>query len=118
MKTNKLKLSAFSVIILSLLIFSNLALASACASCPAGESCYCDNLTTTINYGGGGGGGLYTPTPTIKKGDANGDNKIDRYDFSLMIFNWGKTGTNTCDFNNDGKVDKYDFALLMLNWSI
>lgn len=73
--------------------------------------------------GGGGGGGTTTiPTPqvagvSIMKGDANNDNKVDKYDFSLMMSSWGKTGTNVCDFNNDGRVDKYDFALLMLNWS-
>ncbi len=64
-----------------------------------------------------GGGGGYTPT-TAKKGDANGDGKVDKYDFSLMMSNWGKTGTNNSDFNADGKVDKYDFALLMSNWGL
>jgi len=82
--------------------------------------------TTAASSGGGGGGGgstymsptpTHTPTP-IKKGDANNDNKVDKYDFSLMMANWGKTGTNTCDFNGDGKVDKYDFALLMSNWGL
>lgn len=72
--------------------------------------------------GGGGGGATTTSTPqvagvSIMKGDANNDNKVDKYDFSLMMSNWGKTGTNVCDFNNDNKVDKYDFALLMLSWS-
>lgn len=67
--------------------------------------------------GGGGGGGStpVTPTTTIK-GDANGDNKVDKYDFSLMMANWGKTGSNSSDLNGDNKVDKYDFALLMSNW--
>jgi hypothetical protein len=32
--------------------------------------------------------------------------------------NWGKTGTSVCDFNGDGKVDKYDFALLMSKWGL
>lgn len=74
---------------------------------------------TSSNPGGGGGSTSVTVTPTTaKKGDANGDNKVDKYDFSLMMANWGKTGANVCDFNNDGKVDKYDFSLLMLNWSI
>jgi len=65
---------------------------------------------------GGGGGG--SPSFIVKKGDINGDKKVDKYDFSLMMANWGKTGINSCDLNNDRKVDKYDFALLMLNWSI
>jgi len=68
--------------------------------------------------GGGGGGGRSAPAPVVVKGgDANGDNKIDKYDFSLIMSNWGKTGSNVCDFNSDEKVDKYDFSLLMLNWS-
>jgi hypothetical protein len=83
---------------------------------------YTININTGGGGGGGGGGNTPTPTPTtpatIKTGDANGDNKVDKYDFALMMSNWGKTGTNTGDFNGDGKVDKYDFALLMLNWSI
>ena len=93
-----------------------------------------------------GGGGSYTPSSSSIKGDINkdnkidkydfalimanwgktgsndsdlnGDNKVDKYDFSLMMANWGKIGSNNCDLNNDSKVDKYDFALLMLNWSI
>jgi len=50
-------------------------------------------------------------------GDINNDNKVDKYDFALMMSAWGKTGVNSSDLNGDNKVDKYDFALLMLNWS-
>ena len=63
---------------------------------------------------GGGGGSPYTPL----KGDMNGDNTVDKYDFALLMANWGKIGSNVSDLNNDSKVDKYDFALLMSNWSI
>ena len=35
-----------------------------------------------------------------------------------MMANWGKIGANTSDLNGDGKVDKYDFAILMANWTI
>jgi len=53
------------------------------------------------------------------KGDINDDGKVDKYDFALMMSEWGKTGLNvSSDLNNDGKVDKYDFSLLMINWSI
>lgn len=68
--------------------------------------------------GGGGGGGGGTPPATAKMGDINNDSKVDKYDFALLMLNWGKTGTNTSDLNNDGKVDKYDFAVLMANWSM
>ena len=67
--------------------------------------------------GGGGGGGSYTPPLASIKGDINNDKKVDKYDFALIMANWGKTGSNSSDLNGDNKVDKYDFALLMLNWS-
>jgi len=72
---------------------------------------------STGGSGGGGGGGGATPT-TYKTGDVNKDTKVDKYDFALLMANWGKTGTNNSDLNSDGKVDKYDFAILMANWSI
>lgn len=53
------------------------------------------------------------------KGDVNDDGKVNKYDFALMMSEWGKTGLNIAsDLNDDGKVDKYDFSLLMINWSI
>ena len=111
MNKNKFKIYVFSVILLSLPTFSNLTLASEVT----GDTV---NGIVIVTPNVGGSNYIATTPATVKKGDANGDNKIDKYDFSLMIANWGKTGTNTCDFNNNGKVDKYDFALLMLNWSI
>ncbi|MDO8575102.1 MAG: dockerin type I domain-containing protein, partial [bacterium] len=74
--------------------------------------------TASAPSGGGGGGGGGNRTPVVKKGDANKDGKVDKYDFSLMMANWGKAGINTSDFNGDSKVDKYDFALLMSNWGL
>ena len=47
--------------------------------------------------GGGGGGGSYNPPPTTPlipttttKGDMNEDNKVNKYDFSLLMSNWSK----------------------------
>lgn len=52
-------------------------------------------------------------------GDTNDDGKVDKYDFALMMADWGKTGLNVpSDLNKDGIVNKYDFALLMVNWSL
>ena len=66
-----------------------------------------------------GGVAYIPPKPTtIITGDINGDGKVDKYDFALMMANWGKIGANTSDLNNDGKVNKYDFAILMANWTI
>lgn len=77
------------------------------------NSCIVDSTS------GGGGGSSYTPPttpPSTTQGDINGDNKVDKYDFALMMANWGKIGSNDSDLNGDNKVDKYDFALLMVNW--
>ncbi len=64
---------------------------------------------------GGGGGGGYS-APQTKTGDLTNDGKVDKYDFSVMMAQWGKTGTNSADLNGNHVVDKYDFALLMANW--
>ena len=71
--------------------------------------------------GGGGGGGIlgfFSASASEKiVGDVNGDSKVDKYDFALMMSAWGQTGSDlAADLNSDGKVDKYDFSLLMLNW--
>ena len=82
-----------------------------------------DRLVGTVvdsyNTSSGGGGGFLLSNQNVsKKIDVNNDGKVDKYDFALMMSNWGKTGTNSCDFNGDGKVDKYDFALLMSKWGL
>jgi len=89
-------------------------------SCNAGyhksdNSCVADSSGKPIS-GDGNKGGVNTQ-PAITTGDINGDNKVDKYDFALMMAAWGQTGSNGSDLNEDGKVDKYDFALLMLYWS-
>ena len=61
----------------------------------------------------------FTTSAVQIKGDINDDGTVDKYDFALMMSDWGKTGLNILsDLNNNGKVDKYDFSLLMVNWSI
>jgi len=67
---------------------------------------------------GSSGDRTFTTLPKPLKGDINNDGKVDKYDFALMMANWGKIGANTSDLNGDGKVDKYDFAILMANWTI
>ncbi|MBU4348038.1 hypothetical protein KJ671_00840 [Patescibacteria group bacterium] len=80
---------------------------------------FSEEVTTTGGGGGGGGSSYVPPTSTGKMGDSNGDNKVDKYDFALMMSAWGKTGIGlVADLNKDGKVNKYDFALLMSNWGI
>jgi len=60
----------------------------------------------------------FTTLITQIKGDINDNGKVDKYDFALMMSEWGKSGLNIpSDLNKNGKVDKYDFALLMVNWT-
>ncbi len=65
----------------------------------------------------GGGGGGYS-APVVKAGDANGDGKIDELDFSILMADWGKTGSGNADLNKDNVVDELDFSLLMANWGL
>jgi hypothetical protein len=72
--------------------------------------------------GGGGGGGGGSPsannTVSAKTGDITGDNKIDAFDFNLVMVNWGKVGVNlVADLDKNGKVDILDFNMLMINWT-
>ena len=76
------------------------------------------SLAAASSGGSSGGSGSSSPSPTASSvGDMNGDAKVNKYDFALMMSNWGKTGTNVADLNNDNVVNKYDFALLMARWS-
>jgi len=72
----------------------------------------------TTTSGGGGGGGSSAPVLTASVGDINNDHVVNKYDFALLMANWGKTGVNASDLNNDNVVNKYDFALLMARWTI
>ena len=50
-------------------------------------------------------------------GDLNGNGKVDDYDFSILMANWGEFFTDArADANNDGKVDDYDFSIVMGSW--
>lgn len=51
-------------------------------------------------------------------GDINKDNKVDIFDFNLLMVNWGDSPTNSAaDLDDNGKVDIFDFNLLMVNWT-
>jgi len=70
--------------------------------------------------GGGGGGGFVATAPL--RGDVTNDGKVNFFDFSALLVDWGKTDpftfTNSrSDLNGDGKVDFTDFTLLLVNWS-
>ncbi|XOA43171.1 MAG: hypothetical protein ACKKMO_01710 [Candidatus Nealsonbacteria bacterium] len=51
-------------------------------------------------------------------GDTNNDNKVDIFDFNLLMVNWGDAPDNiAADLDGNGKVDIFDFNLLMVNWT-
>ena len=63
--------------------------------------------------------GTSTPAELKAKSDINKDNKVNDYDFSILMANWGSTPTNAAaDINGDGKVNDYDFSILMSSWTV
>ncbi|MGB8815951.1 MAG: immunoglobulin-like domain-containing protein, partial [Minisyncoccia bacterium] len=73
-------------------------------------------INNTISYNAGGGGSSYNP-PTTIWGDINNDGKVNEFDFSVMMADWGRTTVSLADLNKDGVVDEYDFAILMSKWT-
>jgi len=84
--------------------------------------------------GSGGGGGaasgpvaLATPVkPDIKsgsakKGDVNGDGKVNLADFSILAYWYKRPLTDAAkaqvDLNNDGKITLADFSILAYYWN-
>ncbi len=48
--------------------------------------------------------------------DLNGDGKVNLVDFSILLFNWGKSGT-IADINQDGTVNLTDLSIMLFNWT-
>jgi hypothetical protein len=56
-------------------------------------------------------------TPTPKTGDLNNDNKVDIFDYNIIVGNFGKTGSGIAgDIDANGKVDIFDYNLLVGNF--
>jgi hypothetical protein len=54
--------------------------------------------------------------PTLS-GDLNGDGKVDIFDYTIFISEFGKTGSNLAsDLNKDGKVDIFDYTIFSQNF--
>lgn len=49
-------------------------------------------------------------------GDLNNDKRVNLTDFSILLFNWGKSSP-VSDLNKNGKVDLADFSIMMFNWT-
>ncbi|MCA9329596.1 hypothetical protein KDA11_03040 [Candidatus Saccharibacteria bacterium] len=57
---------------------------------------------------------------TVRKpGDANGDDRVNGVDLSILSTNWGKSGRTweQADFNGDGSVSGVDLSILSTNWN-
>ena len=60
-----------------------------------------------------------TPSPSAspaKRGDLNNDGRVNVLDLSVMLSNWGRTGTNIADLNNDQRVNVLDLSIMLSNW--
>ncbi len=53
-----------------------------------------------------------------KKGDLNGDGKVNITDLSILLTNWGKPNPTPAqgDLNGDGKINISDLSILLSNW--
>jgi hypothetical protein len=76
-----------------------------------------DIISCTIS----GSGSVTTPstgsgTTSCQRSDLNKDSKINIVDFSILMYNWGKTGPSG-DINQDKKVNLTDFSMMMYCWT-
>jgi hypothetical protein len=59
----------------------------------------------------------FTSGTTTVLGDLNGDGKVDIFDYTIFISNFGKTGSGLAsDLNKDGKVDIFDYTIFSQNF--
>jgi hypothetical protein len=59
----------------------------------------------------------FTSGTTTISGDLNGDGKVDIFDYTIFIGDFGKTGNNlVSDLNKDGKVDIFDYTIFSQNF--
>jgi hypothetical protein len=56
------------------------------------------------------------PLNTCQRADINKDTKVNLIDFSILLYNWGKS-TESADINLDGKINLVDFSLMMYCWT-
>ncbi len=80
-----------------------------------------DESSGSATSGGGsssGGGGGGSTAASSKKGDVNGDGKVNLVDFSIMAY-WYKRADPpaSIDMNGDDKVDLKDFSIMASYWT-
>ena len=49
-------------------------------------------------------------------GDLNGDGRVDGADLTILLSDWGASGTDS-DLNGSGMVGGEDLAILLANWT-
>ncbi len=59
------------------------------------------------------------PDPVTIPGDLNGDGKVNVFDLSTLLSNWGRTGATKSqgDVDGNGTVNIFDMSTLLANWS-
>lgn len=96
---------------------------------PVGDLYYIDNLVATLEAPTDPNS---TPNPSVnssptasvlpspspaKPGDIDGNNRVDIFDYNLLLTNFGKNGSGLPgDIDNTGKVDIFDYNLLLTNF--
>jgi hypothetical protein len=59
---------------------------------------------------------VVSPSP-VKPGDIDGNNKVDIFDYNILLTNFGQTGSGIQgDLNGSGKVDIFDYNILLTNF--
>ncbi len=60
--------------------------------------------------------GVGTAPVPRRRGDLNGDGKVNLIDFSILLFHWGQAWAPG-DLNGDGIVDLPDLSIMLFNWT-
>lgn len=62
------------------------------------------------------GTGWVATTNPGQAGDINNDGKVNVFDLSALLSNWGTSNANA-DLNHDGTVNVFDLSLLLSHWT-
>jgi hypothetical protein len=77
-----------------------------------------DGSTYYVQLGDDGTGVATATIPVQHPGDANGDNKVDINDLTIVLANYNQSGVwGTGDFNADGNIDINDLTIVLSNYN-
>lgn len=82
---------------------------NACPACQGGE------LQGDVKKISGDCSAVPSSTPA-KPGDIDRNNKVDIFDYNILLTDFGKTGNLPADIDKNGKVDIFDFNILLTNF--